>query len=110
MALDLVKYANPLVYAKGQVVAESKIDGSESRDVVMKQVTHFFSVNLTEKTHQDKMIPDPEDQPGYGTITYDRLYGLVDSVKLKGRQVRLVAKAQTDTHAADPLKLDFEIQ
>ncbi|HSI73127.1 MAG TPA: hypothetical protein VK934_08100, partial [Fimbriimonas sp.] len=109
VSLELQVLPNPLVYTKGQVIAESVIDGAKDEEVILKQLDDLFATRVRQRAKQDKMIPRlGSDQ--FGEVTPVDIYRLMNRVKAADRQIRVQALAMADTRAADPLKLDFRLR
>jgi uncharacterized protein (DUF3084 family) len=109
VSLELQVLPNPLVYTKGQVIAESVIDGNKDEEIILKQLDDLFSTRIRKRAQEDKMIPRlGSDQ--FGEVTPVDIYRLMNRVKAADRSIRVQALALADTRAADPLKLDFRLR
>lgn len=110
VSLDITVYANPLVYKKGQVVAESRIDGRLDDMAIFRQLSEFLSVRLKERATEAQLIPRLGTTEAFGSVSSEEIIRLVGNVKATERVVRLQALADADTRAGDPLKLTFQIR
>ena len=110
VSLDVVAFANPIVYRKGQIVAESKIDGSKSDPEVFRQLSEFFAKQVRGNAIRAKMIPRSGSDRSLGELSVDEILGLVHQIRGQDRGIRLVAMADEETRAADTLKLNFRIR
>lgn len=108
--LQVVAYRNPLVYKEGQIVAETRIDGTKEDQAILVQLTDFVRGKIKQKALADRMIPAAGREQSFGSIPLEELFSLTRDIKGTNRQVRLVAVAKQDTRAADPLKLDLRIR
>ena len=108
LAIDVTIKKNPTVYHRGDVLAESELDGAKSNQEIFKQLS-AFGEKLRDRARKDKMIPQSEDD-SYGSLPADQVLSIVSEVKQVRGPVRLQAIVQSDTHAADPLKLDFRLR
>jgi hypothetical protein len=109
VSLELQVLPNPLVYTKGQVLAETVIDGTKDETVIFKQIEELISTKIRQRAQKDRMIPKlGSDQ--LGEVTPAEIYGLMSKVKAVNRQIRVQALAMNDTRAADPLKLEFRLR
>jgi hypothetical protein len=108
VALDVWVKPNPLVYHRGQVMEQVDVDGSASDPEILRMFT-AFGTSLSEKALRDQMIPRNNGE-SFGSVSPDQVLNLVNEVKHAGHMVHLQAVVPEDTHAADPLKLDFRIQ
>lgn len=108
--LMAIAYRNPMVYREGQIVAETKVDGNRSDDVIIKQLTEFLTDKLKKKALADRMIPAQGREESFGRYSLEDLFALARDIKETRRQVRLVAVAKQDTRAADPLRVDLRIR
>ncbi len=101
---------NPLVYRAGQTIAETRIDGRKEWADVFQQLGVFLSERVTQQAITDQMIPRVrEGTPPFGEINTRQISDVVDAIRAEGRSVRLRAVAKVDTHAADPLQLEFKV-
>ncbi|HWD38148.1 MAG TPA: DUF3084 domain-containing protein [Fimbriimonas sp.] len=108
MSLTVSADMNPMVFKQGDSVAELEVNGGASRREILEQVQQCVGAARTSALAH-KMIPRPGAE-AFGSISADDLWELIDKLKQTGRTVRLQAVAQTDTYAADPLRLDFRIR
>lgn len=106
--LDIKSYRNPLVYKKDQFVAETRMNGVRPEDELFQQVSEFLRGTVRPQAIRDKMIPVSGTM--VGEVRTIEIWDLVRRIRDASRPVRVVAVADADTHAADPLKLRFRVQ
>jgi uncharacterized protein (DUF3084 family) len=109
VSLELQVVPNPVVYTKGQMIAESVIDGLKDEVVIFNQLEELLSNKVRQRAQKDKMIPKlGTDQ--FGEVTPADILNVMSRVKAAGRTIRVQAIAASDTRAADPLKLEFRLR
>ncbi|MEZ0326103.1 MAG: DUF3084 domain-containing protein [Fimbriimonas sp.] len=109
VSLELQVLPNPLVYSKGQVLAETVIDGTKDEEAIFRQIEGLISKQIRERAQKDKIIPKlGSDQ--FGEVTPAEIYALMSKVKAVNRTIRVQAMAASDTRAADPLRLEFRLR
>jgi uncharacterized protein (DUF3084 family) len=107
--LDVSVLPDPMVYARGQVIATAQIDGNKGEELILKQLEDLLGVRVRERAQSDHMIARMgSDQ--FGEVSPVEIYKLMSQVKAAGRQVRVQAVAAADTRAGDPLKLEFRVR
>lgn len=110
VSLDVRAEENPTVFHKGEVVAESRIDGAEPELVVLRQVSGFLDQTIRTRARERRMIPRGVDDPFLVNLKEDDLLRAVSSIKSAGRKVWVQAVAIEDTRAADQLSLDLQVK
>ena len=111
VTLELVLQANPIVFRKGEIVTESKIDGRISEIEILNGIREFLRTFVNTRARQRNMIPvQSRDGLSYGEYTQDQLLSTVAKVKAVPRLVRLVAVARQDIRAGDTLDIDIEVR
>ena len=111
VTLELVLQANPIVFRKGEIVTESKIDGRISEIEILNGIREFLRTFVNTRARQRNMIPvQSRDGLSYGEFTQDQLLSTVAKVKAVPRLVRLVAVARQDIRAGDALDIDIEVR
>ncbi|CAN5556977.1 hypothetical protein BH11ARM1_BH11ARM1_15490 [soil metagenome] len=107
--LEVQILPDPQLYAKGDVIAESRIDGHKDEDSILKQLEDLVSIKVRERAKGDKMIPKMgSDQ--FGEVSPVEIYKVLGQIKDSDRTVRVQALAAQETRAGDPLKLTFRIR
>ena len=102
---------NPLVFRKGEIVTESKIDGRISEIEILNGIREFLRTFVNTKARQRNMIPvQARDGLSYGEFSQDQLLKTVAKVKAVPRISRLVAVAKQDIRAGDSLDIDIEVR
>jgi uncharacterized protein (DUF3084 family) len=107
LPLRIMAWENPIVYRSGQVVAEEQIDGRQPEEQILRQVSEFLGTRLREQALKDQMLLSAENEASMIPITPEQVFAIVRTVKNSARTVRLVALAEQETRASDPLKLHF---
>jgi hypothetical protein len=109
--VDLKPYYNRLIYAKGDEVAHTTVDGSASRGQILGDLVTFLRDEVLTAAIGKGVIPtlDEQGQPSVGQIAWDQLFDLVDRVKATGKTVRLNAQAARETWSADTLDLTLVV-
>lgn len=108
--LRVTPHDNPLVYRTGQIVAETRIDGTQAEDNILAQIQRFLEERVSQKVRDDKMIPMYGRASLYGEVSPDQMLAVVRQIRNANRAVRLVAFAEEDTRAGDRLKLGFRLR
>lgn len=109
VSLEVHTYENPLVYKRGDIVAETRIDGRKDATTILHLLTDL-GVQVREKAKRDKMIPRLGSDELYGAVSSEDVLTLVGNVKATERPVKVRAVAENDIRAGDPLKLAFVIR
>ncbi len=108
LAADILN--NPIVFRKGEIVAETKIDASGSDNQIRATIHEFLATFVNTRARVRRMIPVvSKDGESYGNFTEEQFFTIFERVKTITRQARLVAVAQSDTRAGDPLLIDLEL-
>lgn len=104
-------FPNPIVFRKGEIIAESKIDGRLSDSEIRRTIREFLRTFVNTKARLRKMVPVvTRDGESYGQFTEDQFFDTFLRVKAIPRLLRLVAVAQYDTRAGDPLLINLELR
>jgi len=111
VVLRLEFKANPIVFRKGEIITETKIDGRSSEIEILNSIREFLRAFVNTRARVRKMIAvQAKDGDSFGEFTQDQLLRAVASVKAVTRQARLVAIAKQDTRAGDPLEITLEVR
>jgi uncharacterized protein (DUF3084 family) len=111
VTLELIIKPNPIVFRKGEIVTESKIDGRISEIEILNGIREFLQTYVNTKARSRNMIPvQSRNGVSYGEYTQNQLLSTVAKVKAVPRLVRLVAVAKQDMRAGDPLDIDIEVR
>ena len=104
-------YPNPIVFRKGEIITESRIDGRTSEIEVLTAIREFLRTFVNTKARNRKMIPvKSRDGESFGEFTQNQLLSAVAKAKAVTRSARLVAVARLDTRAGDPLEIELEVR
>ncbi len=110
IALEIIILPNPIVFHKGEIVTESKIDGRVSDIDILNGIRDFLRTFVNTKARSRHMIPVlARDGESYGEFTQNQLLGAVVAVKAVPRVARLVAVARQDIRAGDSLDIALEV-
>lgn len=110
VSLEVQVFPNPVVYRPGQVLAESKIDGKRDPAQIFDDVSKFLGTKVKARAKQDRMLARLGSDEQFGSLTPEEIFDLVGRVRAADRTVIVVAQADGETRAADPLKLKFKIR
>lgn len=110
VSLEVLVYPNPLVFKESEVIAEGRIDGTRDPALIYSQLTGFIRSNLRERAEQSKMILKQGREDTLGQIPMGEIVSLVNRIRVADRTVRLQAVASGDTHAGDPLRVEFRLK
>jgi uncharacterized protein (DUF3084 family) len=108
IAIDVLVRPNPVIYRRGEVLEQTDLNGEASDTEIIRELT-AFGASLRDKAEHDQMIPRSSGD-AFGSVPADQVLTLVNGVRQAGRVVRLQAIVQSDTRAADPLRLDFRFR
>ena len=111
ITLEIVTLPNPIVFHKGEIVTESRIDGRLSEIEILNGIREFLRAFVNLRARSRHMIPvQSRDGESYGEFTQDQLLTAVAKVKAVTRSARLVAVAKQDIRAGDSLDIDIEVR
>jgi uncharacterized protein len=111
VVLKLEFRPNPIVFRKGEIITETRIDGRSSEIEILNSIREFLRAYVNTRARVRKMIAvQAKDGDSFGEFTQDQLLRAVASVKAVTRQARLVAIAKQDTRAGDPLEITLEVR
>lgn len=110
VAMDVKVFSNPLVYRNGQVIAETRVDGTKSETAIFAAISKFIQRDVDEKARQAHLILVASMREPAIQVTTNEIIDLVRLIKLTDRSVRLYATADGDTRASGPLKLAFNFR
>lgn len=108
VSVDLKEYPNPLIYRRGQVIAETHIDRNEDDATILTRINELLRQKVHERAKKDNLIPDSHDS--FGDVDAVEVHRIANAVQMAGRPVRLQAVAREDTRAGDPLQIDLRIR
>ncbi len=110
VALDVKWFRNPQVFRQGELVAETRVDGTAPFSAILSQFTAFLHDKVRERARQVGMVPLQGRDESFGTVTNDEILEVVRQVREEGRLARLQAFAEVDTRAGDTLHLVFRVR
>lgn len=103
-------YPNPIVYNEGDVIVESRIDGTKGVQGVTQQIIEFIAKQLRERATQDGMVPAIGRQPELGEISQQELQQIVSDIVTTNRTIIMRIHAKRETRASDTLQLDVRLR
>lgn len=101
---------NSVVYRQGEVIAETRIDGSLPESLILENLNTFLSTTVSAKAIKDKMIPVNGSDAPLGTIEDEDVISIVREIRQYGRPVRVQALADIEVRRADRLKIRFRLR
>ena len=111
--LDLRPYGNILVYNKGKVIAVGAVDGTQSEDVILKQLQDFLTAQVRTAALERGIIPVHDPQSGAPLvgqpIKTEDWVGLVKQIQQAGSNAKVTASVAQDTYSGDLLHLKFTV-
>lgn len=111
VALTLDVYPNPIVFRKGEIIAETPIDGRGSELEIRRTIREFLRTFVNTKARSRKMIPvQTRDGETFGEFSEEQYFNAAVQAKKIPRTLRLVAVAQDDIRAGDPLQILLEFR
>lgn len=109
ISLAIEVLPNPIVFRKGEIITETKIDGRISDIEILNTIREFLQTFVNTKARQRKMIPI-QSRNGVSYGEYTQLLSTVALVKAVPRISRLVAVAAQDIRAGDSLDIAIEVR
>lgn len=109
VSLEVDVLPNPVVFQRGQVVAELDVDGRKEPTSIYRQINDLAGRVRERMRRTPLAAPNPAD-PWLGAVSPDEVYLLMSRVHTAERPVRVRAIAEANTRAADPLKLTFLVR
>lgn len=107
--LEVNIYRNRLVFRAGQIISETRIDGRQSEDEIVRSIDRFLSGAVKNRAIEGGMIPFFGNDAEVGSVTSEEILALVRTIKEANRELRLVAYTDVDVRAADRLRLKFRM-
>jgi len=108
VSLEISVHPDPLVYTKGQLIAETVIHGNESEDALLQELGGFLQDKVRAQALKDGMIPVSNSDVSLGQVTPTDLLQIIDQLRRTDHMfIRFEARAARNTRAADELKLEF---
>ncbi len=101
---------NNLVYEQGEIVAETRIDGTQDETKILKAIEAFLVDKLSKKALSDGIIPAIGKPNPLGEIADQQIVQLIKEIKEFNRTVRLQAVAVQGTRRADRIRLEFRVK
>lgn len=103
-------FDNTIVYREGEVLAEVRVNGSDSSEEIFELLKELIGVRVATRARADKLIPAQGSDTPLGEVTEQTLLQLISEIQSTQRIVRVQAVAAQETRRADALKLGFRIR
>lgn len=101
---------NSIVYQRGQVIGEARIDGTQDEKRVLEAIGRFIRDVVGPKALDDKMLPVLGADAPLGEVDDNQIISLMQLIRDTGRLVRVQALAAGETRRADRLQLEFRLR
>lgn len=101
---------NTIVFREGEVIADTRIDGSLGEQQVLVALTNFVVERVAANAVNRKMIPAVGQPSPLGEINDGEIVRLVAEIAELNRVVRVQAVAAVDTRRADRLRIVFKLR
>ena len=102
-------HPDPIVFRKGEIVAETQYKPKSTDSEIRASLREFLRTFVKTKARSRKMIPiRNRDGESFGELGEDQYFEAFIRAKSISRNVRMVAVAQDDIRAGDPLNINLE--
>ncbi|MBL8061261.1 MAG: DUF3084 domain-containing protein [Chthonomonas sp.] len=101
---------NTVVYQRGQVIGETRIDGTQDEKRVLEAISRFIIEVVGPKALEDRMLPIIGADAPLGEVDDNQIVSLMQLIRDTGRAVRVQALAAGETRRADRLMLEFRLR
>ena len=108
--IDFRSAPNHLVYRKGQLIAETTIQGGITRDEAQSAIASYVSGEFSQRLLRDGMIPVMGEDESLGEIPTDELLVIIDEISRQDRKLRLLFHADRDTRVGDKLQISMDLR
>ena len=116
--VDFELFRNLLVFRRGEMLAETVMDGQLSEPALMASLVHLLRDEVGAKARDKNVMP--RLSPGaanlfgssgekVGEMTYDELFSVIGKLRRVGGPARVTAVAADDTWTIGPLKVDLRV-
>jgi len=117
--VDFELFRNLLVFRKGEMLAETVIDGRLSEPALMGSLVHLLRDGVGTKARDKNVMP--RLSPGtanlfgstgekVGEMTYEELFRVIERLRRVEGPARVTAVAAEDTWTIGPLKVDLRVE
>lgn len=103
-------YDNTIVYREGEVLAEIRVNGSNTSEEIFEELKELISVRVATRARADRLIPAQGSDTPFGEVSEQTLLQLIAEIQSTQRIVRVQAVAAQETRRADALRLGFRIR
>lgn len=110
VAVDVRLFANPIVFRENEVLADTRIDGTDSEQQIFDQLSAFIRTRVRDRAMQGGMIAISGQDAAFGVVPPEEIIRLVNTIRAYDRPVRVQALAKKETRASGPLELDFRLR
>lgn len=118
--VDFHLFKNRQVFRRGEVIAETTVDGSLSEAKVLAALVDLLRNEVGRRARQQGVLPAVQETPGtqplfpspsmpVGEVSMETLLSLTEQIRSRGGPVRVVARAAADTWAAGPLGVELSV-
>lgn len=111
LSLQMQLYPNPIVFRKGEIISDYRLDARNSDSDIRSSIREFLRTFVNTRARSRKMIPVvSRDGESFGQFSEDQFFEAFARAKTIHRLVRIVAVAHDDIRAGDPLAIDLEFR
>ena len=114
VSADLRILRNPVVLKAGAALGEITLPDTRSRQDTADRLFAFLSGDVRGALLEAGVIPatlgDDPSEASVATLTGDEWLSLLEQARQAGPQARVVVRAAKDLHAADPVRLSFDVR
>jgi hypothetical protein len=117
--VDFEMFRNLLVFRRGEVLAETVIDGQLSQPTLMGSLVHLLRDDVGAKARDKNVMPrlsagnpnlfGPTGEK-VGEMTFDDLFRVIERLQQVNGPARVTAVAAEDTWTIGPLKVDLRVE
>ena len=116
--VDFELFRNLLVYRKGEVLAETVVDGQLSDSALLDSLVRLLKDDVGAKARDKNVMPrlNPGSPSPFGAsgenvgeMTFDDLFRVIEKLHRVGGPARVTAIAADDTWTIGPLKIDLRV-
>ncbi len=110
IAIDIEAMSNRVVYALGDFIIETRIDGRKGVQGVTEALVTFIANQLRERAVKDGMVPAIGRPTELGEITQEQIQQIVGDIVVTQRTITVRFHAAKETRAGDTLTLDIRLR
>ncbi len=115
---DFELFRNRLIFHRGDVLAQERLDGGEPEPALMGALLRLLREQVNAKARSNNIMPKAAaadsdvigaTQETVGEMTIEELFATVDRLRAIGGPARVSAVASSDTWTIGPLKVDLVV-